>query len=637
MRYFWLWRLLGFEAVAVALHWSVRRGYFQVEDFLWLRLNDWRSLANSFHGTWGYGAAYRPITRLSYWLDGLAFADWAPAWHFTNVFLHGLNAALLVRLLERLGMRRAPATAAALLFLTAPLTAESVAFISDRTTLICFLFMLLAADAWLTALERPGLFWAAATAVCAMLAAMSYEAGFITPAVLLCLIPISGRSPSPRWVIALLGVVTAALALLFAARGHFIGMLTSNIDGQRPDLWAATTVIGAEVGGLFLRVFGRIVLVCFAAAVLLALVQRRLRLAALASLALAVLFYLPYLPLEGVGDRFFYMTMAPFCALILLPADQPSRTVRLAAVALALVLFLPSFVAGTRAESLAITNAGQRVAVIRRNILADLPLDNVPSIIDGIPFSEGGAPLFGDFFELAIRDAAKPVGPWVVRSDYAERSPIVVYDLLSRTTRFWAFDPATQHLISLTKEEWLARHPEIPGLLAKLGADRNLGLVSQSKDCGFAGNPGEASTNRQDVATISDLEIKAATQSGDGIVVAPLVDGFATFAVALHSLAQAPLALSMSTGPSRPGLPLGLSLCESDPTTGQCRAPAGAALKFQLDPGVLRTFNVFLKACAEIQPDREHSRVFVDFTDEAGKPLASTSVAVQTTPRDVSN
>jgi len=38
-------------------------GFFQVDDFLWLHLANWRSVLDSFVGTQGEHVAYRPLFR----------------------------------------------------------------------------------------------------------------------------------------------------------------------------------------------------------------------------------------------------------------------------------------------------------------------------------------------------------------------------------------------------------------------------------------------------------------------------------------------------------------------------------------------------------------------------------------------
>jgi hypothetical protein len=48
-----VWAGLGLVllATAVASHWPVRHGFFQVDDFLWLHIANWHSVAESFVGS----------------------------------------------------------------------------------------------------------------------------------------------------------------------------------------------------------------------------------------------------------------------------------------------------------------------------------------------------------------------------------------------------------------------------------------------------------------------------------------------------------------------------------------------------------------------------------------------------------
>lgn len=231
----------------------------------------------------------------------------------------------------------------------------------------------------------------------------------------------------------------------------------------------------------------------------------------------------------------------------------------------------------------------------------------------------------------------KPTGPWALRADYAERNAIVVYDLLTRPTHFWVLDEKTQHLIALTKDEWLRRHPEVPGLLATLDADGRLGMTTGSTDCSRGDAPIATYEDRQPIPprdrdSTADIKVSATTLAKDGIVSLPLNVGFGGFTVSLQSIGTVPHALEVSAVPSPAALPLGLSLCEIDPTTGQCRAPAGSAVKTELEAATLRTFMVFIKACSAIPLDLQLNRILVDFIDRDGKLLAATSVAVQTVP-----
>jgi protein O-mannosyl-transferase len=96
---------------------------------------------------------YHPLPRLSY-LATYRFCGTRPAGHHAvNVALHALNSALVVALAWSLS-RSAPAAAiSGLLFAVHPLQAESVAWMSGRTQLICGALMIGCALAYV---RKPG-------------------------------------------------------------------------------------------------------------------------------------------------------------------------------------------------------------------------------------------------------------------------------------------------------------------------------------------------------------------------------------------------------------------------------------------------------------------------------------------------
>ncbi len=86
---------------------------------------------------------YRPMVMLSYFLNEHLFGLYPQSFRAVNIFLHGLNAFVVLQLLGRWMTFDAAALAAAL-FVVLPVHAESVAGITGRSDLLCFFFLLLA-------------------------------------------------------------------------------------------------------------------------------------------------------------------------------------------------------------------------------------------------------------------------------------------------------------------------------------------------------------------------------------------------------------------------------------------------------------------------------------------------------------
>lgn len=102
-----------------------------------------------------YTGNYAPVQILSYMLD-YTFWGLNPAGYlFTNIVIHLLNGLLIYHLLLRLyGGRMLPFIAAAL-FLLHPLQVETVAWVSQRKSLLAIFFMLVAWELYCSYRENP--------------------------------------------------------------------------------------------------------------------------------------------------------------------------------------------------------------------------------------------------------------------------------------------------------------------------------------------------------------------------------------------------------------------------------------------------------------------------------------------------
>lgn len=75
---------------------------------------------------------YYPLTYSTFWLEYHLWGLWAPGYHAINLMCHIATALLLRRLLQRWGMTPLVALGAAALWAVHPMTAESVAWITER-------------------------------------------------------------------------------------------------------------------------------------------------------------------------------------------------------------------------------------------------------------------------------------------------------------------------------------------------------------------------------------------------------------------------------------------------------------------------------------------------------------------------
>ena len=99
---------------------------------------------------------WHPITWLSYALDWQIFGLDPAGYHTINILLHAANAVLLFLLLEGATGLAWRSLAVSALFALHPINVESVAWISERKTVLSMLFFLLALAAYGWYTRRPG-------------------------------------------------------------------------------------------------------------------------------------------------------------------------------------------------------------------------------------------------------------------------------------------------------------------------------------------------------------------------------------------------------------------------------------------------------------------------------------------------
>lgn len=472
-----IWTGLGLLLLAMALasHWPVRHGYFIVDDFLWLHIANWHSVADSFVGSQGAHIAYRPIFRLSTYIDALLFGRNPVPWHIENVVTHAANALLLAATVRAYRLPLSVAAAAAMLFVLAPLSGESVDWISGRTGLLCAFFMLLCVWRWTVALDRRRRPYAAA--IWMVLAAACYEAAIVTPAVLLCLIPIASRRLQVDWREAMreTGLMVAVLAVFWLFRLWALGTVSAKVDPTGPDLWGNLLNHIHDLYYWTWLLTGERTFLLLTAMAVLALLIPRLSLAALLMLAIALLLFLPYVPLLNIGRRFCYMLQAPLCVLVVLPALIAPPLLRRLAIVTLLAVVLPGFAMTTWREAATFSETGAATAALVAAVRHAIPISGVyANVIDGVPETDHGYYMTGYFFEYAIADDYEAIpAPLVVQSVTALVNMDFLKTLLSQPTRFWRYDPEKRTLARIDCRQWLDTYRDrIPEAIRRGGCNR---------------------------------------------------------------------------------------------------------------------------------------------------------------------
>src|SRR5262249_50575910 len=128
-----------------------------------------------------------------------------------------------------------------------------------------------------------------------------------------------------------------------------------------------------------------------------------------------------------------------------------------------------------------------------------------------------------------------------------------------------------------------------------------------------------------------DIVALAATTSNDGIVNIPGTNGIGFFSVAaVNAGATAQITAIADTGNAL--VPVTLTLCQTNPTSGACAKPPVAASSVTVVIGANQTptFAIFVKGTGSVPFLPGSNRVYVRFKDANGAVVGATSVAVRT-------
>lgn len=381
--------------------------WFAADDFLWLEISRLDDVLRSFVGPWGHGAAWRPLSRVSFYVDYLLFGLDARPWHVVNLLWHTTAATLLAALLYRLTRDATFSLATAAIFALLPMQYENTLWISARSHAIALagaLASLIVLDRYLLEPSRRRLLGAAALLAAAML---TYEAAVYTVPLAVLVVLARWRAVSARTAMVALGTLSAVLLVYLVARRQVLA--GASLYAVRPAGEYLTAAFGRrllDVGGALLGQIRPSPWWFVAAGVIAAIVApRTIALAALGAVVV-VIGFAPFAVVEGFGPRFTYASQAGV-AMLLAAAVTGLARLRLAGRPLA-TLLLAALLLHASGETREIAREWQEAGAIGRRSLARLteswtdPDPARPAVILGAPASHGHALIFFTYFDRAL-------------------------------------------------------------------------------------------------------------------------------------------------------------------------------------------------------------------------------------------
>jgi hypothetical protein len=130
-------------------------------------------------------------------------------------------------------------------------------------------------------------------------------------------------------------------------------------------------------------------------------------------------------------------------------------------------------------------------------------------------------------------------------------------------------------------------------------------------------------------APAADIVALVATATNDGIIDIPGSSGSSAFAVATVNLGAGDTISATADSGTVP-LPVQISICQTNSTSGQCDASPASSVVATIDNGTTPTFGIFITGTDQIPFVPATNRIFIRFTDSSGYIRGATSVAIRT-------
>ncbi len=132
-----------------------------------------------------------------------------------------------------------------------------------------------------------------------------------------------------------------------------------------------------------------------------------------------------------------------------------------------------------------------------------------------------------------------------------------------------------------------------------------------------------------------DMVAIGVTLSNDGIVSLPGPSGLNLFVASVINIG-APDSITATVDDGGRGLPLAVTLCQTNPSTGACINPTtpGGQVVFSSATNGIATFTITVQGNGNIPFDPANNRLFMRFKTADGVTRGATNVAVRTLPSD---
>lgn len=456
--------------------------WFVLDDYAWLHSISLEQLLAYFTQSWGHGVAYRPLMRISFFIDYNLFGENPIGWHLHSYIIHAINSALLFLIIQLLTKKYYLAFLTAILFAIAPWGHDNIAWISARTHSLASLFYLTALYFALWHLIKQRLYFLFAATIFLIMGLMTYEAT-VSFALICTALALFFRKkfniqvPKIIYVFFYYSLVTGLFLLLRYFVLDSIGVLNQNHGNYFYGLLFNLGII-QQIFIFEYKYISATLLISFLACFIVQAYQNKLLETIYGLLFMALLAFITYLPfsqIAGVAYRFLYLTQIAYVYVIAYAIYTVIQfEYNLIKKTLFSFILLASILVAVVLASIQISKewhvAGQISETIPKDfkkLNPELP-QNMNFVFQNIPNSYKRAGVYLTYFHVALlRQYPQAYNNQIFRAEELLRDPAFLSNRYDKPAKYFYF--TGNELIEIKQIQWEI----LNGLREKIAITKN--------------------------------------------------------------------------------------------------------------------------------------------------------------------
>jgi hypothetical protein len=460
-----LFIFLGVGIIAFSFY-RVIPAWFVMDDYRWLDV-PFSEISRAFYSDWGHGNVFRPLMRISFYVDWYFFGENPIGWHIHSLIVHLLNILWIFLIANLLTKKPYLSLALSLIFATLPCGHENICWISGRTHLVGAFFYLGSIYFFLLYrwAAKPVVSYFIISLILFLFGLMSYETIFSLPLTILfsiwCLsdyLQIDKKS-----FYRILGIYIGIFILLLSYRFILLGYTLGEANRHHSYISFGILTQLLKAGSLPFRLVSNkylIPIVLLIGIITAGIIKPKLYYKIyLQLLVFGFILYSPFIIVEGVTYRFMYMAQIPLVIALALSIYLVYNYIKWGkyiAIALFLIMMF-HFVKSNRVLANDWRVAGEIARTIPKQVKLLYPEkpQGYNFIFYGIPDEYRKAGVFLTYFDRAVKRQYTSFGGGVIRAEHYKNDAIKLIDGTFAPAKYFIYQPLQSVVLEISEDDWI--------------------------------------------------------------------------------------------------------------------------------------------------------------------------------------